>query len=220
MTIFIIEILTLVGVSFYIFGTIKEQSKLVEIFSGVLFSFGSLLLTSGIVYHHFWLHPELMITNVIVEPQNEESQNIAGAEFRTSVYRYHPRRRLPDNIHPKKEGNFWYVKSTSRCSKLRVSTDVSNIGGSEMVIHEYTVKELKPTDRLPETYAFLPRETLPNQKRKTIEFFYPNDPSVTLGSGEYEFKIEVTASTQKKARRVKIIVSDDLMTIKWQEHDC
>jgi len=65
----------------------------------------------GIVYHHFWLHPELRIMNVIVAPLNSNLRNIA--KFRTPVYQYVPRKRPADNIRPAREDNFQSVKSTS-----------------------------------------------------------------------------------------------------------
>jgi len=212
--IFGIEFFVLIVIVVSIFLAVKEMSEIVRILSSLSFSFGSLLLTTGLVYDHFLLHPELRIMNIVVEPLDMNLQQLAETEYRSPVVESkgwaHHDKCLKDNIIPKEKNGLKIVNSTSPCSKIRVSTDVCNIGGSETTIHEYIVREVQPNKR-PETYIF--RKPLQNEKRETIDFTYP------ATSGECEFEITVVASTQKKSRRVKVVVSDDLRTIKWQEYD-
>jgi hypothetical protein len=221
--IFTVEFVTLFGMLLWFMEKINDSAKLAEISSGALFSFGSLLLTSAIVYHHFWLHPELRVLNVTVEPITDNGNSLAKSEYRHPVFERtnYGLTRYPDVVNPKEENGFKIVETDIAYSGIRVSTDVCNIGGSETTIHEYVVREVKPDRKRIETYIC--RRSLPNEKRETIDFFYPTLSTLrkeSIQSGEYEFEIVVKATTHEKKRRVKIIISKDLKIVKWKELDC
>lgn len=211
-SIFIIsEITALLILSGLVYPTL-QGAKFWEFFSGLLFSFGSLLLTTAIVYDHFWQHSELRLTGVTIEPLDSNQNNIVDQRFRRPVYEimgHGTYSRRGDNIIPDMEDGFKVIETSSPCHKIRVADDVCNIGGSKTTIHEYIIRMLKPNKRDIGTYIF--REPLENEERATIDFIYP------ATSGEFEFQIEVISSAKKKSRRVKIVVSDDLMKIKWKE---
>jgi hypothetical protein len=210
-SIFIIsEMTALLILSGLVYQTL-QGAKFWEFFSSLLFSFGSLLLTTAIVYDYFWRHPELSLTGVIIEPYDSNQNNIVDQRFRRPVYEragsgtyLH----LGDNIIPDTEDGFKVIETSSPCYTIKVTGDVCNIGGSKTTIHEYTIRMLKPNKTDIGTYIF--RRELEHEERATIDFTYP------ATSGEFEFEIEVISSTKKKSRRVKIVVSDDLMAINWK----
>ncbi len=207
------EIITLLILCGLVYQTL-QGAKFWEFFSGLLFSFGSLLMTTAIVYDYYWRHPELSLRGVTIEPYDSNQNNIVDQRFRRPVYERvgdGTYLNLGDNIIPDTEDGFKVIETSSPCYTIKVIDDICNIGGSKTTIHEYIIRMLKPNKTDIGTYIF--RRELENEERATIDFTYP------VTSGEFEFEIEVISSTKKKSRRVKIVVSDDLMTIKWKEYD-
>jgi len=143
----------------------------------------------------------------IINPLNTRGRNIATAEYR-----------IHNQTFPKSKHGFLGVKSIYRFSKIRVSTDVCNVGIHQTSIYEYIIKLIKPDERLVGIYP--KEENMPHQKRVTLSFDYPEGRSPLRRSGLYEFEMTVKASTQRKSRRIRVIVSEDFKTIKWQQCDC
>jgi len=222
MIIFSVEIILVIVMSFWVINiTAGDESKRAEIFSSLFAASGSILLTSALVYHNYWQRPELKIMDIIIDPLNAHGQNVADKKYRSFVFVKDPTVAGGNSsfyqTRPKVNNGFLEVKSSQFC-KMRVATDVCNVGVSETTIHEYRVKEIKPIERLVGVYCS--RETLPHQKRITLDFNYPEGKSTFLERGNYEFEIEVIAATEKKSRRIMVIVPDDFKTIRWRQLDC
>ena len=210
--IFGVEVLLIIGAVFYIPHIVHDETRLTDILSSMLVSFGSLLITTALVYHNFWLHPDLKMMNITVEPLDPNLRNIAEAKYKSPVFERIPEgiAHKPDKTIPRVENGYEVVESNSPFSIMRISTDVCNVGGSETTIHEYKVEQLKPIQKVLGTYIF--RRSLPNEKRETIDFLYAKP-----ASGEYKFEFSVVASTAKVSRRFTVIVSDDVKTVKWRD---
>lgn len=213
--VFALEFITLFSILYWIRSSGLELAKIVELVSSVLFSFGALLLTTAISYHHFWLHPDLKFKGVIIEPLDINYNNVAEQRFRTPVYERTANgthSSVRDNIEPDTEDGFKVIECSSPCWQLRIAGDVSNIGGSKTKIHEYSYYMTKPvkTEKLG---TYINRRFLENEERGTVDFLFP------AIRGKVELKIEVVA-TKKKSQKVIIEVSDDLKRIRWKEYDC
>lgn len=219
--VFGIEIVVFLALFLWFFGIAsRDELGRVDVFSTILAALGSTLLTSGLVYHSLCQRPELKILDVVIDPWDARGNNIAEAKYTNLVFVRDPEARYRRYIQtrPETEQGFQQVRSTSRCARIRVSTDVCNVGVGDTTVHEYSVTEAKPSQRLLGRYVT--GVTLPHQKRTTLDFNYPEDPSILLSSGEYEFEITVSAATESKSRRIDVIISDDLKTIRWKRHDC
>ena len=221
--IFVVEILVFAVMFLWVYSiTIEDPIEQARIFSRLLAGFGSVLLTSGLLYHSFWQRPELAMMDIVIDPLDAREKNIAEPDYIRWVFSKDPNDpkgyiREPYTS-PKKRNRFLEVRSTSEPAKIRISFDVCNVGISETTIHEYTVKEVKPTERLVGNYSN--RQSLSHQKRITLDFVYPDQPGALLRGGEFEFNIVVIGSTARKSRRFGIFISSDLKTIRWQKIDC
>lgn len=223
MMIFAVEILVLMTMLVWVYGiTTADRVERANIFSRLVAGFGSVLLTSGLLYHNFWQRPELAMMDIVIDPLDARGKNIAEPDYTRWFFTKDPSdpehySREP-HTSPKKRDRFLEVRSTSEPVKVRILFDICNVGISETTIHEYTIREFKPTQRLVGNYSH--RESLPHQKRVTLGFIYPDQPETLLRGGEYEFEIIVIGSTTKKSRRFKMLISNDLKTIRWQKTDC
>jgi len=221
--IFLAEITLLLGLLSWSYKvTNGNEIERVRAFSETLAAFGTILLTSSLVYHEFWQRPELRILDTIVDPIDANLKNIADADYAGSIYFAHPELSkdfvAKNQTRPKKVGKFLKVKSTRECARIRVSTDVCNVGVAETTIREYEISQLKPIRRIIGVYDH--EITLPHEKRTSLLFYYPETASSFLEGGIYEFKITARASTQKKSKTITLNVSDDRKTIKWRQLDC
>jgi hypothetical protein len=192
----------------------------VSTLSSILAAFGSLLLTSGLVYHNYWQHPELRILDISIEPIDVNGQNVAKTEYKKPGYRKDPKnpdKYIPfEQICPKMEQGFMMVECVSNSSKIRILTDVCNVGINETTIHEYIGELLKPTKRIVGIYSCT--ETLQHQKKVTLGFDYPDNS--LLRDGHWVFRITVKASTERKLRELEVVTENDCKTIKWRQLDC
>jgi len=219
--VFLIEITILSFLLAWCFvATADNQLERVKIISSTLVTFGSLFLTSGLVYHNFWQHPELRIIGILVRPLDSSGQDVAKPEYRKACYRiegHNPQTLTPfDQMCPQKENGALRVECSSRSSKIRISASICNIGINETTIRECTNEELKPVKGIVGIYSY--KESLPHQGVFDADFDYP--VSTLLKDGDYEFRITVVAATEKRTRRLHITISDDCKTVVWWEIDC
>lgn len=161
-----------------------------------------------------------MLTGVVVDPVSPTMNSLTDPRYQAPVY-VEANWPAGHGTIPEEENGFEVVRSVSPCSRIRVATDVCNIGGSETTVHEYVVKQIRPRNVQLGTFMF--RKQLPHEKRETMEFYFPppsTDPSVEIADGDYEFEVEVLGTTQKKKRRVRVCISENRLEIACKELDC
>lgn len=212
---FIVEIIIFSLLLYQVYSTLEQLERL-KTLSSTLAAFGSILVTTALVYHNFRQKPELRMLDVIADPRDGQGKTVLNKGYRLNIYQRVAGGRivLSPNPKPKQIRRFPCVIKEVKCDALpqtiRVAVDVANVGLLETAIHKYTVEEIYPNE---EKQIFICRERLRYQERATLDF--PCPLKGTLKEGLYGFKIDVVATTEKRSKNVWIRVSKDLKTITW-----
>lgn len=215
---FVIEIIIFSLLLCQVYSTL-EQLELLKTLSSTLAAFGTILVTTALVYHNFRQKPELRMLDVIADPRDGQGNSVLSKGYRLNVYQRVPGGRTVLNPNPKPQQirRFPYTIKEIKCdsppSTIRIAVDVGNIGLLETAIHEYTVEELHPDE---EKQIFISRERLRYQERVTLDF--PCPLRGTLKGGLFGYKIDIFATTEKRSKNIWIRISKDLKTITWCSH--
>ena len=215
--VFVVEIIVFSFLLVWVFDvTAENQLDRVKTLASILAPFGSILLTSALVYHNYWQRPELKMLGVLIEPLDANGQNVAKNKYKKTGYRKDfniAKKQAFDQIMPVVQSGYMKIECQSRPSKIRILADIGNIGINETAIHEYSVELLAPEKKIVAIYSV--KEILKHQMKVTLDFEYPEanllvDESLTL-------RITAKASTEKKSKKINVIISDGCKTIKWRQ---
>jgi hypothetical protein len=181
----------------------------------VIGGFGSLLLTTALVYSNLSKSPSLRFLGISIEPSQRD---LLDDEYKTTLYvpnvatgRW-PSRITLVQANAKNLRRFPRIVREIRCkaapTQLRVADDLTNIGSEPTSIHEYNVEE-KPGPRS----LYVKRDTIGPQQRVTLDHTFPRDEK--LHKGFCQLKITAIAATQELSTSCWIWISPNGETIRW-----
>jgi len=175
-------------------------------------------LTLSLVWYNLSRNPDLGILKVNIEPEDDKGGIVAKDDFVIPVQ---------NSKRPVVEGKpAWKrlllkrgrkVECEKTPSKLRISFDIVNRGGSGITIHEVRYKLLNSGEK----FVIIPlfgegkeRKYLKEKERITESFRFPWHGN-NLQKGTYRFRLALFTYIQEKRVELLVEVSEDKKVIKW-----
>jgi hypothetical protein len=200
---------------------IADRLQQFQALSNVLFAFGSLFLTTALVYHEFVQNPELRIAQILIDPLDAAGENVAKDKYKLRRHRVdsnaNPVTQTIMQTTPVARKGFLEAVCINEYRKLRVGVIICNVGVNATTVTEYSVRQIEPTEEVLGTYEQI--EVLEHEKNIVLSFEFPEDES-ELQSHDYKLEITVIGSTTKKSKTLEIKVPPNHKTVAWRATDC
>lgn len=196
-------------------------------FPHIAIGFFQAILTLVLIHYNYSRLPELEVLSFNIEPENSKGKIVAEEEFLKPVEGLH-RPVVEPRFSRKFTKKTRYVKCKSKPSFIRVAFDITNVGLTGVMVHEFRYKELKPNqshefikpicEEGNGKYHYKPlgikRIYVRPQERITLDFRYPRN-NTPLEDGRYEFLVTIYAATMRIKKILPVEISSNLKTISW-----
>lgn len=176
-------------------------------------------LMLSLVWHNLSKNPELDILGVNIEPENDRETIVAKSAFTKPV-----RNSKRPVVEGKPTWKWRFLKRGRKVeckkapSKLKISFDIVNRGGSGITVHEVRYKELDSKKGLEEIIPLFgegnERKYLKEKERISESFRFPHHDS-NLQKGNFRFIVTLFTYVKEKQFLLWVEVSEDKKIIKW-----
>lgn len=175
--------------------------------------------TLALVWYNLFRRPDLDILGINIEPEDDRGNVVAKDNFTKPV---RGMRRPVVEGEPAwkwsalKSG--YKLECQKAPSKLRITFDVVNQGGSGTTVHEIRYKQHKPEEKFGEIIPLLEkgekRKYLREGERITAGFKFPWGDA-NLQDGNYIFTITLITYDKEKQISLRVEISENKNVIKW-----